>query len=480
MAEPWRVVVVGGGVTGLTAAHAALARARETGRDVSVTVLERSSRFGGIVATETGGGFLLDGGPDSWVASKPAASALARELGLGAELIGTSESGRRYYVAWQGRLHLVPEGLVLGVPTRLAPLARSRLFSWRGKLRMAMEAFLPARRGDTAGDESIAEFARRRLGREAAERLVEPLLGGISAGEASDLSVRSAFPQLIAMEREHGSLMRGMREQRRAREAALRGGDGTASGPSGSAFVSLAGGLGRLVDALVARLRGEGADLRLTTGARALVRTDRGWRLELDGAAPGVEADAVLLAVPAHAAARLVEGIDAGLGRQLAAFHSASTATVFLGYRRSAVAHPLDGSGFVVARGTGRPVLAGTWVSSKWDGRAPEGHVLLRVFFGGTTGEEALRRDDEALTRLARQELEALMALDAEPVFSRVFRFDRASAQMRVGHAAAMRALRERLAASAPGVRVAGGGYDGIGIPDCIRQGQTSGRELVP
>jgi oxygen-dependent protoporphyrinogen oxidase len=478
MAEARRIVVVGGGITGLAAAHAALARARELRREVTVTVLERSSRFGGIIATESAGGFLLDGGPDSWVASKPAATALARELGLGGDLVGTNEAARRYYVAWKGRLHVVPDGLVLGVPTRLAPLARSRLFSWRGKLRMAMEALVPARRDDARGDESIADFARRRLGREAAERLVAPLLGGISAGEANDLSVRSAFPQLVAMEREQGSLVRGMREQRRAREAASRASEGTATSTAGSAFLSLSAGVGGLVDALVERLRTDGASLRTGTAVRALARAGRAWRVALDDGSV-IEADAVLLAIPTHAARRLAESVDDGLARSLAAFHSASTATVFLGYRRDAVAHPLDGSGFVVPRGTGQPMLAGTWVSSKWRGRAPEGHVLVRAFFGGTTGEEALRSDDAGLTTLARRELAALMGLVAEPVFSRVFRFERASAQMRVGHADAMRVLRERLAASAPGVRVAGGGYDGIGIPDCIRQGQEQGRAMV-
>ena len=220
MADARRIVVVGGGITGLAAAHAALGRAREVGRDVVVTVLESSPRFGGTLVTERIGGFLLDGGPDSWVASKPQASALARELGLEGALVGTNEANRRYCIAWEGRLHAVPEGLVLGVPTRFGALARTRLFSWSGKVRMAIEPLVRARRDDADGDESIAEFARRRLGREAADRLVAPLLGGISAGDASDLSVVSAFPQLVAMEREYGSLVRGMRAARRARDAA--------------------------------------------------------------------------------------------------------------------------------------------------------------------------------------------------------------------------------------------------------------------
>ncbi|MDP9036856.1 MAG: protoporphyrinogen oxidase, partial [Myxococcota bacterium] len=206
-----RVAIVGGGITGLSAAYAALKRAREIDRAVAVTVLERSPRFGGNLVTERLGGFLLDGGPDSWVASKPHATALVRELGLERAIIGTNEATRRYYVAWGNTLHAVPEGLILGVPTRLWPLALTRLFSWSGKARMAMEPFVKPRSFADDEDESIAAFATRRLGREASERLVSPLLGGISAGDAGELSVRAAFPQLVAMEREHGSLVRGMR-----------------------------------------------------------------------------------------------------------------------------------------------------------------------------------------------------------------------------------------------------------------------------
>jgi protoporphyrinogen/coproporphyrinogen III oxidase len=471
-----RVVVVGGGITGLAAAHAAVEHARERGHKISVTVMERSPRFGGNLVTERVGGFLLDGGPDSWVASKPQASALARGLGLGGELVGTNEATRRFYVAWRGGLHVVPDGLVLGVPTRIGPLARTRLFSWRGKVRMAMEPFVRARRKGEADDESIADFAARRLGREAAERLMAPLLGGISAGDASDLSVRAAFPQLVAMEHEYGSLVRGLIALRREREQL--GDRGTGTGPDGSAFVSLAGGMAALVDALAAWLRGAGVTLRTGTGVRALARGARGWTLEL-GDGDRVAADALLLAIPGYAAAGVLRTLDEEASRRLSLLSSASTATVFLGYRRSEVAHPLDATGFVVPRMMQRPILAGTWVSSKWHARAPEGHVLIRAFFGGASGEGALQGDDSDLVRLARAELKALMGLTGEPVLARVFRFDRASPQMRVGHIGTMRAIRDRLGAVAPRVGIAGGGYDGIGIPDCIRQGQESSRALV-
>ncbi len=372
----------------------------------------------------------------------------------------------------------MPEGLVLGVPTRLLPLATSRLFSWPGKLRMAMEPFIPARRFEGDEDESIADFAVRRLGREAADRLVAPLLGGISAGDASELSVRAAFPQLVAMERDHGSLVMGMRAAQKARAAAA---DPSDKGASTSAFLSLRGGLGTLVTALAQRLVERGVVLRRHHAVRSLARTERGLALQI-GDGERIEADGVVLAVPAQAASPLLASLSEEVAGALAQIEYGSTATVFLAYRLADLTHPLDGVGFVVPRSLGMPILASTWVSSKWAGRAPPGHALIRAFFGGAGwvhGQDALGRADDSLAQLAEAELKKLMGIQARPLWSRVFRFPRATAQMRVGHIARMRVAREQLARVAPTVRVAGGGYDGVGIPDCIRQGQEVGRALV-
>ncbi len=478
MADPRRIVVIGGGITGLSAAHAALARAREKGEAVTVTVLERSPRFGGNVVTERVDGYVLDAGPDSWVVTKPQASALARELGLEGQLIGTNPENRRYYIAWGDRLHPVPEGLVLGVPTRIAPLVKTSLFSWGGKMRMGLELFVKRRAWGGDDDEAIGDFATRRLGHEAAERLVAPLLGGISGGDASDISVRAAFPQLVAMEREHGSLVRGMRAARKARLQAARSSGGDA-GKEPSAFVSLRDGVGALPDALVARLRQEGAVLRSSTAVAAVEREAGRWIVHVGGGGERLEADGVVMAVPCHDAARLLGSVDDGVAGALNGIAFGSTATVFLGYRRVDVAHPLDGVGFLVPRAAGRPILAGTWVSSKWDRRAPEGHVLLRTFFGGEWGKGVLAESDEGLVAIARAQLASLMGLDAEPAMTRVFRFARGSAQMKVGHMTRLRGVRETLARVAPGLLVAGGGYDGVGIPDCVRQGNEVGRAMV-
>jgi oxygen-dependent protoporphyrinogen oxidase len=364
----------------------------------------------------------------------------------------------------------VPEGLVLGVPTRLAPLALSHLFSLGGKLRMACEPLLPARRFAGDDDESIASFVRRRLGREAAERLAAPLLGGISSGDPEELSVRAAFPQLVAMEREHGSLVRGMRATARARAAATR--EATSPSPSGAGgFLSLAGGLGQLVDALAACLEADGVMMRLGMEVQSIERIGSRWGLRL-GEGASVEADRVAVCVPARVAAPLVAPLDMTAARELGTIGHGSTTLAFLGYRREDVRHPLDGVGFVTRREPGQALVAATWVSSKWSGRAPDGHVLLRCFL-----TDAM--DDAQAIDAARAGLRALMGIDAVPITSRVFRLLQASPMMRVGHLSLVGRVRAELSRAAPGLMLAGGGYEGVGIPDCIRQAQETMAALL-
>jgi oxygen-dependent protoporphyrinogen oxidase len=449
-----RVVVVGGGITGLATAHALVTGARERGDTIDVRVFEGAPRLGGSIRTERRDGYTIDGGPDSWVATKPHATALAKSLGLEAELMPTVEETRRVYIAWNGGLHPLPEGLVLAVPTQVMPMLRSPLFSWAGKLRMGMEPLVPRRTFGDDDDESIGDFVTRRLGREMTERLAAPLLGGIFAGDATAISIRATFPQFVEMEQKHGSLVRAMRAARRP----------TSSGKPPSAFVSLRGGVGSLIDALASAL-GD----RVHTGARVLgvSRDGEAWRVAMDGDV--LVADDVVLATPAHATSTITRDVDGALASELAEIPYASTATVFLAFRRADVKHPLDGVGFLVPRPLGRPILAATWVSSKWASRAPEGGVLMRAFFGGAWGEDLLAKGDDELVRVAREELGALMALDAEPIFTRVFRFDRASPQPVVGHLARMKRVRARLEAL-PGMHLAATGFDGVGIPDCVRQ----------
>ena len=463
-----RIVVVGGGITGLATAHALAGAAP---KNVELVLLEASARLGGNLRTDHQEGFVIDGGPDSWVVSKPHASAFARALGLGAELVPTVEANRRVYIAWNGALHPLPEGLVLAVPTRIEPMVRTHLFSLAGKARMALEPFVQARAWEGDEDESISDFITRRLGAECAERLAAPLLGGIFAGDATRISVRAAFPQFVDAERRHGSLIVAMREERAARASASGATDG---GKAPSAFVSLRQGMGRLVEAAVQAVEGRVRIQReqpVTAVEKMRTATGDGYRLLLSGGEV-LEANAVVVTAPAHQAARLVTPLDAPAGRLLEAIPFVSTATAFYAFRRDDVQHPLDATGFLVPKPLGRRILAVTWVTSKWAGRAPDGHVLMRVFFGGEAGEAILERDDAELLRIGHDELRELMGLTAEPLFGRVYRFHRASPQPLVGHLTRMRALRERLSARLPGLWVAGGGVFGIGVPECVRQGQ--------
>jgi oxygen-dependent protoporphyrinogen oxidase len=472
------LVVVGAGVTGLAVARALL-RARP---DLRVLVLESKQSAGGNIRTEREDGFLIDAGPDSFIRTKPHALALCRDLGLESEFIGTEDVARHVYVAHAGRLELLPGGMALAIPTRLDPLVKTPLLTFRGKLRMLAEPLVSRRTAPT--DESILSFFARRVGEEGAEKLAGPLLSGIYAGDVSKLSIRATFPQLVALEKKHGSLVRGLLAEELAREGKSgrarpsmrdvlawlrREGEARAASP----FVSFRGGMGTLVDALVRSL--PDGTLRLGTEVRALSRRDDGvYHVEVDGGA--VRARAVVLATPAHVAAGLAP--DAALARELGEIPYVSTATVFFALDRARVAHSLEGFGFIVPRGEAR-VLAATWVSSKWRGRAPAGASLIRAFVGGARDPELVESSsDEELVALAKLDLERLMGPLGAPRFTRVYRYARSSPQPVVGHVERLERIRARLSAL-PGLYVTGAAYDGVGIPDCVRQAEETAKAAL-
>lgn len=473
MSKPLRVAIVGGGVTGLALAHAL--EKTLAGVPSEVCLLEASPRLGGNVHTFIHNGFVADGGPDSWVATKPHATALAKELGLEDELIGTIPENRRVYIAWGGKLHALPEGLVLGIPTEILPMVGTDLFSWDAKLRMALDLVVPPRTFGPGDDESIAAFVGRRLGDDVADRLVGPLLSGIFAGDAGDLSIRATFPQLVDAEQKHGSLVRAMRVQLRERRS--KSGE---RGGAPSMFLSLKRGMSDFVTTLAHRLR----DAVVVTDApvtrvEALPEGDPRGRWALTVAHGDARfADVVVGTTPAYAFADPVRTLDPALADALSALTYVSTATVFLGFKKRDVAHPLDATGFIVPRSMGRPMLASTWVSSKWEHRAPSGHVLVRVFFGGAEGERLLDRDDAELAELARTELGAFVGLSGRPAFTKVFRFDKKSPQPLVGHLGRVSKVKERLAMH-PGLHYCGNGFDGSGIPDCVKQAEAIARVIA-
>jgi oxygen-dependent protoporphyrinogen oxidase len=474
------VIIVGGGITGLATAYRLLKPAREAATPIEVTVIEGRAELGGNIRTERIDGLVIDGGPDAFVITKPHATALCKELGLGDRLIGTTAENRKVYILHAGRLHALPEGMVLTVPSRVMPMVKTKLLSWRAKARMALDLVLP-KRADKA-DESIGAFMRRRLGSEVTERIAEPLLGGIFAGDVEALSARATFPQLVELEERHGSLIKGVLAQRKARAAAL-GADPNAKHTAPSAFYSLVGGMGELIETLAAEVAKLGGVIKTSTRIEKITAGDPRARFLLEAKTPSgdresLEADDLVLALPAYAAAHVVRDIDAELATILRAVPYESTATVLLGYRREEIPHPLDATGLIIPKTERRRALAATFVTSKWEHRAPPGVALLRVFVGGHRDPSALEQSDDALVRLARDELAALIGVKAEPFFIRVYRHERASAQPTVGHADRMRRARERAAAH-PGLHLAGAAFEGVGIPDCVRQaGEVASRLL--
>lgn len=461
------MVVIGGGVAGLAAAHRLGELARERGLGLEVTLVEARDRLGGVVVTERAGGFLVEGGPDSLVADRPWALALVERLGLGPRLCGTDPRHRRTFLVRHGRLHPLPEGFVLLAPTRWGPWVRSPLLSWRGKARMALDLVLP--RGPEAGDESLARFVRRRFGREALERLAGPLVAGVYAADPEGLSLEATFPRFRELERAHRSVILGLRRVASARERA------DAAGARWGLFVTLAGGLGELVDALAAGLGPE--RVRLGWPAGAVGRDGAGYRVHGPGGAD-LAADGVVVAVPAPAAAVLLRPLDGELAAALAAIRYASAVVVALGYPRAAIRHPLDGFGAIVPPGEGRVIRGVTFASVKYPGRAPEGFVLLRAYLGGPEAEAWLGTADEALAAVAHTELAALLGIEGAPVLVRVVRHPAAQPQYEVGHLARVGAIEAALARH-PGLALAGAAYRGLGLAEAVRSGEAAAARVL-
>jgi oxygen-dependent protoporphyrinogen oxidase len=472
-AKSKRVIVIGGGLSGLAAAHRIHERSGASRRPVELTLLEARERVGGVIATERQDGFTLECGPDSFITNKPWGLDLCERLGLRDRLIETDPGHRRSFVVRKGRLVPVPEGFVLMAPHRLGPLLTTPVLSWRGKLRMLMDLFIPRR--DDDAEESLAGFVRRRLGREALDRLVQPLVAGIYTGDPNDLSIKATLPQFLAMEREHGSLIRaGLREARRRGPGRL---TKQASGARYGMFVALDGGMGELPAALAAAL--PAGTIRTGTAVRRVVRNEpvSPWLVELlDG--PPIEADAVVLATEAHAAARLIDAQDPSLALQLRAIPYASSIIVNVAYRRDQIQHPLDGFGVVVPAIENRPLLAVSFLSVKFPSRAPAGTALLRVFIGGATQPEYCDLDDAAIGELIRRELGDLIGASGEPLFLRAGRHPRSMPQYILGHLDHVAAIRRKLSWH-PRLYLTGIAFDGVGIPDCIHAAESTADALL-
>jgi protoporphyrinogen/coproporphyrinogen III oxidase len=477
-----RVLVAGAGITGLAAAY----HVASTRPDVELLLVEPRQRTGGNIETERRDGFLLDAGPDCFVRTKPEAARLCEELGLGDELITTLPTASRVYVAQQGRLVPMPSGLALAVPTRLMPLVKTPLVSWASKFRILGDLWMERRSLDD--DETVASFLTRHFGREVTERLVGPLLGGIFSGDIDELSIHSTFPQLVELEKQHGSLIRALFAAERARAAQAQGKLVPSSeepfGPAElwslfgwlrrdakpvqSPFLSLRSGIGILSSTLTSRLPRESICLgrRVEQVQR---QPDGRWRVRLDS--DGVEVvDRAILCMPAHVAAKVLAPHPTTAILDEVPY--VSTATVFLALGAEPKSCPLDASGFIVPRHEGR-ISAATWMSSKWGERAPAGACLLRASLGGTREPELVESaTDDQLLRIARDEMTRFMGPLDPILFTRVFRWQRTRPQPVVGHGARLATL-ARLLEDAQGLYLAGSAYDGVSISDCIRQGRA-------
>jgi len=468
-----RIVVVGAGIAGLSAAYRAHRLAAERKLDVEITVLESTARAGGVIESVERDGCVMELGPDSIITEKPWARALCEEIGLADRIVGTTTEFRQSFVALGKQLHPIPEGFYMMAPSRLAPFVSTRLFSWPAKLRMAADLFLP-RRTDGA-DESLASFVRRRLGAEALDRAAQPMVGGVYTADPEKLSLRATMPRFLEIERKHRSLILGLVESRRR---AMRGNDtgaeGSAAGPRYSLFISLDRGLSVLPQRLCELL--PPGTIRTSAIVERIERDGDAWKVFTLGET--VDADAVCLATPAHATSRIVEGVAPELARSLNSIEYASSATVNLVYRRDDIAHALDGFGFVVPASERRTLLACTFSSVKYPGRAPKGTVLVRAFVGGALFPEAYDMEDSRMLAGIGQDLADLVGLRAQPRDAIITRWPRSMPQYNVGHLERVARIEDE-SGRYPTLALAGAAYRGVGIPDCVRSGEAAGERLV-
>ena len=475
-----KIIVVGGGIAGLSAAYYLQQKSENR---IQITLLEQAAYWGGKIVTDRvddlvpGGSFVIEGGPDTFVVTKPWAVQLCTELGIADRLKGTNPQTKKTYILKNNRLHELPGGLTMMIPTEIGPMVRSGLLSWPAKARMGLDYFLPAAPPD--GDETLGGFVTRRLGRAAYESLIEPLMSGIYAGDGDRLSLQSTFPYLRSLEIEHGGLVKGALALRRERLAKARArGNGSSPVPgSRSLFLTPISGLAEIVEGLLNRLEEAGVELRLDAAVRKLSLTPGGYSVLLaDGEA--LPADGLILATPSYITADLVADFAPQLVSELRPIEYASTATVSIAYRESDLPRPLDGYGYVIPMREGHKALACTLTSTKFPHRAPDGYALIRVFIGRAGQEDEIAWDDAGLSEAARDELRSTLGITTEPLLQRIYRWDKAMPQYNLGHPERLRRIDGHLEGY-PGLAFAGNAYQGIGIPDCIRSGELAAEKIL-
>jgi oxygen-dependent protoporphyrinogen oxidase len=463
--NPPRIAIIGGGISGLAAAH----RIRELLPRCELSLFEASNRLGGVLETVERDGFLIERSADNFLTAPPAALEICRRLGIENDLVPTDKTRRRAFVVRKGRLVPIPEGFYLMSPRKLLPILRSPLLSLRGKMRLLAEPFIPrgpiASRNQELADESVASFARRRLGREVFERFVQPLVAGIYTADPEKLSMAATMPQFVEFERSHCSLLYATLRHAQS--------SNSASGARYGLFLAPKRGLQSLVETLSEQLPNN--SIHLDTPVAQVERQNKKWQLTVNSQS---EFDAVIVAVPAHAAAKLLKSAEPAIAAELAGIEYAGCAVVSLGFHRSQIGHALDGFGFVVPQTENRPIIAGSFASLKYPGRARKDDVLMRVFIGGATQPELLDSPDDKLRRIALDELADLLHVTGEPLVVDIARWPRSMPQYHVGHLARVARI-EQLAAACPTLALAGNAYRGVGIPQCIASGEAAAERIA-
>ena len=470
-----RVVVIGGGITGLTTCYRLHRQASERALPLDITLLEAGDRVGGMLATTYEQGVLLEHGPDCFITNKPWGVQLCEALELQEEMIGTTTEHRRSFIVRDGKLCPVPQGLYLMIPGSFWSFAASPIMSWRGKLRMGLDLVLPRRplphqASAEEDDESLAQFVTRRLGREALERVAQPMVGGIYTADPAKLSLRATMPQFLDMEQRHGSLIRALRHQQRQAQQ-----PGT-SGPRYGLFASFRQGMQTLVDRLesclpadMIRLHARVAEIERPTAALS-------WLIRLEDQPP-IRADAVCLALPAPKAAALLHTVDADLAAAMDIPYASSAILNVVMHRRD-ITHPLNGMGFVVPAVENRALIACSFSSVKFAGRAPQGQVLLRAFVGGAMHQAQLEQSDAEIQWAVLQDLHQLIGTSGEPLYVSLRRWPQSMAQYHLGHLQRVARI-EALANRLPGLVLAGNAYRGVGVPDCIHSGNEAAQTVL-
>ena len=465
-----KAIVIGGGITGLAAAYTL------QDNHTDYLLIEKENRLGGKVLTEKKDGFVLEGGPDCFLSDKPSVAQICAKIGIEDAIIPSNDASKRTFVLNKGKLCELPEGLMSLVPTKIVPFALSPLVSWPGKFRMALDLFIPKKKVDE--DESLATFVKRRLGAEALDKIAEPLIGGIHAGNPEKMSLKATFPRFLQMEQQYGGMMKAMLAGKKNAPPPR---VVTPGSKPKTFFMTFNQGMGELAESIAAKLDADKVWLGKTVTGLSRYKNEQGqniYRVEIEGMDP-VEAETVIIATPSYVSAKLMQGVDEVIANKLSEIPQASSATVNLAYKKADLNMSIEAFGFVIPQSEKRKIMAVTYSSTKWNNRTPDDqYVLIRAFVGGARNNQFVELSDEEMSAMVRGEIKEIMGITAEPVVTKIFRWRQGMPQYTMGHLERLQEIEKRRSAL-PGLFIVGASYRGVGVPDCINSGATAAEEAL-